>query len=128
LNAEWAGAESTALSVPMTSLDVFFAGRRGPDFIKIDIEGGGVFALPGCRRVLSEKRPFVLIESHTPAEDRAISKVLIDLDYRGFRLTNREWVRNPHLTHPDREGVWGTLLLVPRELEERTSSSLASAP
>jgi FkbM family methyltransferase len=128
LNAEWAGAEARALSVPMTTLDIFFSGRRAPDFIKIDIEGGGVFALPGCRRILRENRPFVLIESHTPAEDSAISKVLIDLDYRGYRLTNREWVRKPHVTHPDQEGVWGTLLLVPRELEERVSSRLASAP
>jgi FkbM family methyltransferase len=128
LNAEWAGAEANALSVPMTTLDEFFAEGRAPDFIKIDIEGGGVFALPGCRRILSENRPFVLIESHTPAEDSAISKVLMNLDYRGFRLTNREWVRKPHMTYPEQEGVWGTLLLVPRELEERTSTRLASAP
>jgi FkbM family methyltransferase len=128
LNAEWAGADASPRSVPMTTLDIFFAGRRAPDFIKIDIEGGGVFALPGCRRILGENRPFVLIESHTPVEDDAISKVLVDLDYRGYRMTNREWVGKPHMTYPDREGVWGTLLLVPRELEEQTSSRLASAP
>ena len=130
LIAEWAGNQAHTISVSMTTLDVFFAaesGRKAPAFIKIDIEGGGVFALPGCRRILSENRPFVLIESHTPNEDGAISKVLIDLAYRGYRLNNREWVRKPQATHPDQEGVWGTLLLVPQELEERISPRLMSA-
>lgn len=127
LNAEWAGADARALCVPMTTLDAFFWGKRAPNFIKIDIEGGGVFALPGCNRILSENRPFVLIESHSPAEDGAISKVLVDLDYRGYRLDNRQWVQKPQMTYPDQGGVWGSLLLVPRELEARTSSRLASA-
>jgi FkbM family methyltransferase len=129
LNADWAG-NGASVSVPMTTLDVFFSaesGKRPPAFIKIDIEGGGVFALPGCRRILSENRPFVLIESHTPAEDGAISKVLVDLGYRGYRLNDRSWVRKPHATHPDKEGVWGTLLLVPQEFEERISARLAAA-
>ena len=132
LNADWVGKdEARALSVPMTTLDSFFApqtGRRAPSFLKIDIEGGGVFALPGCRRILTENRPFILIESHTPAEDGAISKVLTDFGYRGYRQNTREWVRKPEATHPDKEGVWGTLLLIPQEMEARVSPLLASAP
>jgi FkbM family methyltransferase len=122
LNANWAGNQAREVSVPMCTLDHFFAPasqRRAPDFLKMDIEGGGTLALPGCRRILTEKRPLVLIESHTPAEDGAISKVLVDLAYRAYRMNNREWVRKPKAVHPDYDGVWGTMLLVPEESANR---------
>jgi len=121
LHAEWAGSsegKAQKVTVGMTTLDAFFApetGRRSPNFIKMDIEGGGTYALPGCDRIFRETRPFLLIESHTPAEDRAISRVLNDFHYRGYRLNDRNWVQRPHATHPDKEGVWGTMLLTPEE-------------
>jgi len=132
LHAEWAGggeAESARrISVPMTTLDSFFApemGHGSPSFLKIDIEGGGTFALPGCRRLFTACRPYVLVESHTPDEDRAISDVLCGFDYRGYRLNDRQWVKKPGSTHPEKEGVWGTLLLTPAESSSRVSDSLA---
>jgi hypothetical protein len=121
LHEEWArGIQSAAekITVPMTTLDAFFGpetNRRAPSFVKIDIEGGGTYALPGCRRIFVENRPFVLIESHTPKEDRAISDVLCNFEYRAFRLDDKRWVQRPEMTHPDKEGVWGTLLLIPDE-------------
>lgn len=124
LNAEWAGSQAREISVPMCTLDHFFAPatqRGAPEFLKMDIEGGGTLALPGCRRILAEKRPLMLIESHTPAEDGAISKVLVDLAYRGYRLNNREWIRKPKSVHPDIDGVWGTMLLVPEESAGKVS-------
>jgi FkbM family methyltransferase len=129
LNADWAGESSSRITAPMTTLDTFFApasGHRPPAFIKMDIEGGGTFALPGCRRIFSEGRPFVLIESHTPDEDRAISDVLCNFDYRGYRLSNQAWVQHPDAVHPDREGVWGTLLLIPAEHHSRVRDYLDS--
>ena len=102
----------------MTTLDSFFAGktnRRAPAFIKFDIEGGGTDALPGCRQLFREARPFVLIESHMPEEDRAISNVLCEFNYYGYRLNNRKWVKKPDAIHPEEDGVWGTVLLVPAE-------------
>jgi FkbM family methyltransferase len=121
LHEEWAqGLQSSAqkITVPMTTLDAFFApetNRKPPSFMKIDIEGGGTHALPGCRRIFAETRPFVLIESHTPKEDGAIADVLCNFNYRAFRLNDEKWVQRPEMTHPDIEGVWGTLLLVPDE-------------
>jgi FkbM family methyltransferase len=121
LHAEWAGGEQAnarKIAVPITTLDAFFApetSRRAPVFIKFDIEGGGTYALPGCRRIFRESRPFVLIESHTPDEDQAISDVLCEFNYSGYRLNDRRWVQKPYATHPDKEGVWGTLLLIPAE-------------
>jgi FkbM family methyltransferase len=120
LHAEWANSDGRAqkTTVVVTTLDAFFnyeTGRQPPAFIKIDIEGGGTLALPGAHRLFAENRPFCLIESHTPDEDRAISNLLRNIDYRGYRLNDRRWVLNPENTHPDPEGVWGTLVLVPAE-------------
>lgn len=50
-----------------------------------------------------------------PDEDRAISRVITAHDYAAYRFTNRRMVTRPTETHPDAEGVWGTLLLYPRE-------------
>jgi FkbM family methyltransferase len=121
LHAKWAGgdqANARRITVPITTLDAFFApetARRAPSFIKFDIEGGGTYALPGCRRIFCESRPFILIESHTPDEDKAISNVLRDFSYFGYRLNDKRWVEKPYATHPDKDGVWGTLLLIPSE-------------
>ncbi len=121
LNAGWAqGAQDSvqAIHVPATTLDAWFYGQpagAGPDFIKMDIEGGGVWALKGCDRCIRERRPLFLIESHTPDEDRAISDLLIGYDYHAFRLDDQRWVSQRGQTHPEREGVWGTLLLWPAE-------------
>jgi FkbM family methyltransferase len=123
LHADWAGGNrAREITVLMTTLDGFFSSTMthcAPAFIKIDIEGGGTRALPGCRRIFREVRPFVLIESHTPNEDQAISDVLCEFDYRGYRLNNRKWVEKPNAIHPDERGVWGNLLLIPTERGER---------
>ena len=121
LHGAWAGEDqgtARKITVPVTTLDAFFApatGRPMPKFIKFDIEGGATHALPGCQRVLAESRPYVLIESHTVKEDQAISRVLTNFNYRAYRLNDRKWVENPEAVHPDKRGVWGTLLLIPEE-------------
>ncbi|MGH9172983.1 MAG: hypothetical protein ACRD1H_01430, partial [Vicinamibacterales bacterium] len=63
------------------------------------------------------------IESHTPDEDRAISRLITAHDYCAYRFTNRRIVTHPSETHPDPEGVWGTLLLYPREQRGRVESA-----
>ena len=120
LHADWANSDGRAqrTTVAVTTLDAFFdheMGRVPPTFIKIDIEGGGTHALPGARRLFAENRPFCLIKSHTPEEDRAISNLLCNFDYRGYRLNDHQWVSSPENTHPDPTGVWGTLILTPAE-------------
>src|SRR5262245_463959 len=99
LHADWANSDGQAqkMAVAVTTLDEFFnheTGRHPPAFIKIDIEGGGTQALPGARRLFAENRPFCLIESHTPEEDRTISNLLQASDYRGYRLSDHRWVLN----------------------------------
>jgi FkbM family methyltransferase len=132
LHADWASGgigEARRITVPMTTLDEFFGpkeGRRPPNFIKIDIEGGATYAFQGCQRILRETRPYILIESHTPKEDRAISQMLNEFRYGAYRLNDSRWVRKPHAIHPDADGVWGTLLLTPEERCEPISAVVGS--
>jgi FkbM family methyltransferase len=116
----WAGNATTGtlVKVRSTSIDYFF-GKEGigkyPDLIKMDIEGAGVFALKGCDRCLQQKRPLILIESHTPDEDEAIGGLLRNYNYEAFRINNGKWILNNDKNYLDADGVWGTMVLVPSE-------------
>jgi FkbM family methyltransferase len=121
-----AGVDATTVEVPTLTLDEFYRSRdvAYPEFIKMDIEGGAVLALKGCREAIAVKRPLMWIESHRPDEDRAISDVLVEQDYCAYRFTNRRLVTKPRDTHPDPDGVWGTLLLYPHEQRRRVEALL----
>ena len=132
LHADWAMGRQDhvqTIRVSTTTLDDYFFGaqaRPSPDFIKIDIEGGGTLALKGCDRCIQDKRPLFLIESHTPDEDRAISNLVLKHDYQAFRLDNHRWVSALDQTHPNPDGVWGTLLLWPAEKRSQAEKVLGS--
>jgi FkbM family methyltransferase len=100
--------------------DYFFSSEEMPlpNFMKIDIEGGAVHALPGMLDVAKKASPLILIDSHNPDEDRAICNFLDELSWSAFRLDTHTWVENINTTHPDPEGVWGTMLLCNNELVE----------
>lgn len=54
--------------VPVTTLDSYFAGKPGPDLIKIDVEGMELEVLMGARRILSGPAPPVIVfESNAAA-------------------------------------------------------------
>lgn len=110
-------AEPVVVNVDAVKLDDFYyANHRSlPQIIKMDIEGGGVFALKGCSQLAQKQRPTILIESHLPAEDAAISEFIINHNYEAMRTDTKEWVKYKHKIHPHPNGIWGTLLLVPRE-------------
>jgi FkbM family methyltransferase len=117
--------EAERIVMQATTIDAFFSGQGcWPKFIKMDIEGGGVFALRGCDQCIENTRPYFWIESHTPDEDRAISDLAIRHRYQAYRLEERGWVKHLKNTHPDREGVRGTLLLCPDELVEKVKPIL----
>jgi len=57
----------TQLTVECVKLDELEAsGIPRPDFIKIDVEGAEEFVLKGAQQVLKEKKPFLMIEVHSP--------------------------------------------------------------
>ncbi len=121
LNADWSGGghmNPKKLIVNGITLDDFFYGstlRPTPDFIKMDIEGGGVFALKGCTQCCEKARPLFYIESHTPDEDSAISVIVTNHDYAAFRIETNSWVKRPDHIYPHPDGIWGTVFLCPLE-------------
>jgi FkbM family methyltransferase len=117
---EWSNNATGGIKTIVASitLDHFFETfNQGcyPDLIKMDIEGGGIFALKGCVNCISRKRPFVLIESHTPGEDQAVGHILQHYNYEAFRISNAKWVLHQDRNYKDPDGVWGTMLLIPVE-------------
>ena len=123
---EWANHKSLSKKyvVRCTTLDDFFYKYKDeelPDLIKMDIEGGGVFALKGCDRCISKKRPFIIIESHTSDEDKAVSNVLNKYNYDAYRISTGKWIKNKQTNHTDADGVWGTMILLPAELKSKFS-------
>jgi FkbM family methyltransferase len=115
----WGDNKSTGTltTVPSVSMDEFFERAEGkyPDLIKMDIEGAGVFALKGCERCLEFKRPLMLMESHTGAEDDAVGHVLRNYHYEAFRIDNNKWIQHKDRNYEDPDGVWGKMLLIPVE-------------
>ena len=117
---EWSNNAITGTKtvVATITLDDFFERfnqSRFPDLIKMDIEGGGIYALKGCTKCISQKRPFILIESHNQAEDQAVSHVLRQFNYEAFRATDEKWILHKDRDYKDPDGVWGTMLLMPAE-------------
>ena len=53
----------TRVTVPMTNLDTH-ALRHVPDLIKIDVEGAEMLALAGARKILTERRPPIILAAH----------------------------------------------------------------
>ncbi len=126
---EWADNESEGkrVTIRATTLDDFFYKENSqefPDLIKMDIEGGAAYALKGCKNCIFTKRPFILIESHTSKEDWAIGELLIENNYEAFRVDDQKWVLHKNKNYKDRQGVWGTMLLVPGELGKVFSATL----
>ena len=99
-----------------TTLDDFVSGGGGipPDFIKIDIEGAESSAVGGALRTLRRYRPTMVIELHIPAEARAVGALLGDLGYAALRVKDGSRVENMLRSWPDLDGMWGTVLALPK--------------
>jgi hypothetical protein len=72
--------------------------------VKMDIDGAANAAL--SHRV---------IESHSCEEDAAIGVLTRSVRFDAHRVSDARWVSQPTVTYPNPDGIWGTLLLVPRE-------------
>jgi len=65
-----------------------------PDFMKIDIEGEEVQALLGAGRILAERGPNLLVETHSPALERECLEILASYGYRSKIVDQRKWLRD----------------------------------
>lgn len=80
------GHQSAPATVPAITLDAFVydLGNPAPDLVKIDVESAEPLVLAGARRLLSEKRPRLVIEVHGP---RACHDTIADLLAHNYRIT-----------------------------------------
>lgn len=80
-------------TVAVVSIDAWLStGRRPPDVVKIDVEGGEQAILDGALTLLTKYRPIVICEVHAVAPrlaDHQVSRFFRDLDY------STEWLDQP---------------------------------
>ena len=75
--------------------DVAYRGRAFvPDVLKIDIDGGEADALRGARRLLTERRPHAIVETHTPQLEAECAGLLREAGYRPVVVEQRRWLRD----------------------------------
>lgn len=75
-------------------LDDVAAERGMPDLVKLDIDGGEVDALHGAERILTERMPDLVIETHTAELERACGEILLGHGYAPRVVTQRRWLRD----------------------------------
>jgi FkbM family methyltransferase len=86
-----------------------------PDVIKIDVEGYESQVLVGSSETIKRCQPLLLIELHTPEQDREVGRILQDFRYVAYRLS-WEPVRDMSKGWPDPDGMQGTVVAIPRTL------------
>jgi FkbM family methyltransferase len=112
-------AVSNSINVPVTTLDAFIEkGNPGPAFIKMDIEGAEGPALQGFSRNISRFQPLMIIELHSPEQDRLVGQFLQAHGYTAYRFDTfaaLEFTLITDLTkvHPVPEGIWGSIFCLP---------------
>jgi FkbM family methyltransferase len=87
-----------SVKVQTVSLDEYFAGRTGVDFIKMDIEGAEYIALQGSRSLLQQHCPLCLIELHGE-EGQMAARFLLEMDYHVEDLEGQSLHAPPFARH-----------------------------
>jgi FkbM family methyltransferase len=113
-------APCSMLSVPVTTLDAYFADQpRGPDFLKIDVEGHELAVLQGGRNVLETHRPRLLVECearHRPDGNvRPVFDLLESLGYTGMFFQNGQRRRLAEFDQAEHQQVDPNTDRLPRE-------------
>lgn len=73
-------SEFTSIDVFCLRLDLIDFGKV--DYIKIDVEGAEINALEGCRGILEESKPELLIEVHSNKYLQQLLKILDSVKYK----------------------------------------------
>ena len=103
------------VQVPATTVDEVLQKQSADvSLVKMDIEGAESKALEGANKTLSVSRPVFIIELHSPENDLRVGQIMIEHKYQLFRL-NGEQILRPDRSWPDPEGVYGTIVCIPKE-------------
>lgn len=85
LTTKLQGTAAESISVQVVTLDEYFANRRKPTLLKIDVEGAELDVFKGADRLLTETRPAILFECEQHHLDEGtVSDVLSYLQQRGY--------------------------------------------
>ena len=80
------GSESGIITVETVTLDQFAAANPAPDFLKCDVEGAEVAAFQGAAELLAKKHPILLVEMHSPENQRALLRQFASFGYQCRQL------------------------------------------
>ena len=82
----------TALQVTTVSLDSFVEsiGRKIPDLVKIDVEGGEGEVLRGARTLLAERKTVFIVSLHDDFQKQSCTEILRTSGYRIFKIDQGE--------------------------------------
>ena len=86
-----------------------------PGFVKIDVEGAEGSVLAGAEQVLSNARPILMVDLHSPVQDLAVGKSLTQAGYVAYRTGDGSRVRHLERSWPDPEGLSGQVIAFPVE-------------
>jgi FkbM family methyltransferase len=103
--------------VPTSQLDefVYRDHHAPPGFVKIDVEGAEGSVLDGAEHVLTNARPILMVDLHTPAQDVAVGKSLSHAGYVAYRTEDGCQVRHIEQGWPNPEGLSGQVIAFPIE-------------
>jgi len=76
------GSTPGTITVEAVSLDQYTETHPPPDFLKCDVEGAEVAVFQGAARLFSTKRPILLVEMHSPENQRALLDKFAGHGYR----------------------------------------------
>ncbi|HIN40787.1 MAG TPA: FkbM family methyltransferase [Flavobacteriales bacterium] len=117
------GSESgETIEVETTTLDDFIGtGNSMPDVIKIDIEGEESNALIGFKESIGKCKPTIIVELHTPEQDKRVGEFFIEHGYLAYRIIKTNYDSNSPIKYlsriedlsspwPTENGIWGTVV------------------
>jgi len=109
------------IEVASTTLDEITKSQPLPvSLVKMDIEGAESMALKGATATLKIIRPVFVIELHSPENDLAVAKIMQQNEYGLYRLNGKK-IAKPDCSWPDPEGVYGTIVCIPKEEKDNHS-------
>jgi FkbM family methyltransferase len=78
--------EAGVIRVEAVSLDEFSQANPAPDFVKCDVEGAEIAVFEGATHLLSNQRPILLVEMHSPASQQTLLERFASLGFRCRQL------------------------------------------